>query len=131
MNGREITLDNAESLLKDTGRGIISKCEFKKKYNNIVNDANKILSMSMLTRNQNKMIKNVLVLKEPIEGSPYEQSDTTDMSDLKSEESNEQSGQGLKVLTPKQMLSRLPISLAQLKEGSDSEKLENEIRQIL
>ena len=107
MNGREITLDNAESLLKDTGRGIISKREFKKKYNNIVNDANKILSMSMLTGSQNKMIQNVLLPKEPIEGSPYEQSDTTDMSDLKSEESTEQRGQGLKVLTPKQMLSRL------------------------
>ena len=38
---------------------------------------------------------------------------------------------GLKILTPKQMLSRLPISLAQLKAGNNSEKLKNEIRQIL
>ena len=43
----------------------------------------------------------------------------------------DQSGQGLKILTPKQMLSRLPISLAQLKAGNNSEKLKNEIRQIL
>ena len=42
-----------------------------------------------------------------------------------------QSGQGLKILTPNQMLSRLPISLAQLKAGNNSEKLKNEIRQIL
>ena len=34
-----------------------------------------------------------------------------------------QSGQGLKILTPSQMLSRLPISLAQLKAGNNSEKL--------
>ena len=40
----------------------------------------------------------------------------------------EQSGQGLKILTPNQMLSRLPISLAQLKAGNNSEKLKNEIR---
>ena len=40
-------------------------------------------------------------------------------------------GEGLKMLTPNQMLSRLPISLAQLKEGNNSEKLKNEIRQIL
>ena len=33
--------------------------------------------------------------------------------------------------TPGQMLSRLPISLAQLKAGNNSEKLKNEIRQIL
>ena len=43
----------------------------------------------------------------------------------------DQSGQGLKILTPNQMLSRLPISLAQLKAGNNSEKLKNEIRQIL
>ena len=43
----------------------------------------------------------------------------------------DQSGQGLKILTPNQMLSRLPISLAQLKAGNNSEKLKNEIRQLL
>ena len=42
----------------------------------------------------------------------------------------EQKGQGLKLLTPNQMLSRLPISLAQLKAGNNSEKLKNEIRQL-
>ena len=42
-----------------------------------------------------------------------------------------QQGQGLKILTPDQMLSRLPITLAQLKAGNNSEKLKNEIRQQL
>ena len=42
-----------------------------------------------------------------------------------------QQGQGLKILTPNQMLCRLPISLAQLKAENNSEKLKNEIRQIL
>ena len=37
----------------------------------------------------------------------------------------------LKVLTPKQMLQRLPIALAQVKTGNDSESLLNEIRQIV
>ena len=40
-------------------------------------------------------------------------------------------GKGLKMLTPNQMLSRLPISLAQLKAGYNWEKFKNEIRQIL
>ena len=62
---------------------------------------------------------------------PNEQPDTTNMSDSESEESAEQRGQGLKILTPNQMLSRLPISLAQLKAGNNSEKLKNEIRQLL
>ena len=43
----------------------------------------------------------------------------------------EQQGQGLKILTPNQMLRRLPISLAQLKAGNNSDKLKNEIRQLL
>ena len=38
---------------------------------------------------------------------------------------------GLKILTPSQMFSRLPITLAQLKAGNNSEKLKNEIRQLL
>ena len=45
--------------------------------------------------------------------------------------SKNQLGIGLKMLTPNQMLSRLPISLAQLKAGNNSEKLKNEIRQLL
>ena len=42
-----------------------------------------------------------------------------------------QKGKGLKILTPDQMLNRLPISLAQLNAGNNSEMLKNEIRQIL
>ena len=42
-----------------------------------------------------------------------------------------QEGQGLKILTPDQLLSRLAITLAQLKAGNNLEKLKNEIRQLL
>ena len=45
--------------------------------------------------------------------------------------SEKQLQQGLKILTPIQMLSRLPITLSQLKAGNNSEKLKNEIRQLL
>ena len=45
--------------------------------------------------------------------------------------SENQLGIGLKILTPNQMLSRLPITLAQLNAGDNSEKLKNEIRQLL
>ena len=37
----------------------------------------------------------------------------------------------LKILTPNQMLKRLPIALAQVKAGNNSESLLNEIRQIV
>ena len=57
------------------------------------------------------------------------------MPGLESKESaaerRNQPGQGQKILTPDQMLSRLPITWAQLKAGNNSEKLINEIRQLL
>ena len=49
---------------------------------------------------------------------------------LKFNEQNQQR-KGFKILTPDQMLSRLPISLAQLEAGNNSNKLKNEIRQLL
>ena len=57
------------------------------------------------------------------------------MPDLESKESDErwrnQEQTGLKILTPDQMPSRLPISLSWLKAENDSEKLKNEARELL
>ena len=44
---------------------------------------------------------------------------------------NETMRKGLKILVPKQMLQRLPIALAQVKPGNNSEILLNQIRQII
>ena len=46
-------------------------------------------------------------------------------------QAKEQERTGLKILTPNQMLKRLPIALAQIKAGNNSESLLNEIRQIV
>ena len=46
-------------------------------------------------------------------------------------ENPKQQDLGLKILTPNQMLSKLPIPLAQFKAGNNSKKYENEIRQLL
>ena len=50
---------------------------------------------------------------------------------LESEDEIKQEGQVLEILTPQQMITRLPILLAQLKAGNNSQKLKNEIRQIV
>ena len=42
----------------------------------------------------------------------------------------QQKGQGIKILTPNQMLNRLPIALAQLQARNNSNKLKSEIRQL-
>ena len=75
------------------------------------------------------------LLKEILKTKSYGKLDTTDKPELENEEPakerRKQSRKGLKILTPDQMLSRLPISLAQLKAGNNSQKLKKEIRQIL
>ena len=45
-------------------------------------------------------------------------------------DAKQQEGAGLEILTPNQMLKRLPIALAQISAGNNSESLLNEIRQI-
>ena len=51
--------------------------------------------------------------------------------EAKKQAKEEQEGEGLKILTPNQMLKRLPIALAQVKAGNNSDSLLNEIRQIV
>ena len=110
-------------------------------YSNPSNMHNKLISATSET-NKNRVdviIKELTKLKNRVKNVPKNDK-------LKSEENrniihivekilelnNEnQLGLGLKILTPNQMLSRLPISLAQLKAGNNSKKLKNEIRQLL
>ena len=57
--------------------------------------------------------------------------DIVDLYNLKSGSDTSKKGEGLKTLTNKQMFNRLPILLAQIEAGNNSNKLKNKIRQIL
>ena len=61
-------------------------------------------------------------------GENYDELDEEDREFLKN---MDKEGKGLKILTNKQMLNRLPVLLAQIQAGNNSTKLKNEIRQIL
>ena len=128
VDGREITLDNTESLLKDLGNGILDRHEFKNRYYDIVNDVESIVNLPITTRNKKKLVEIMSLLKE------IPKPDTTDMPELEEEfaaEKRNQQGQGLKILTPDQMLRRLTITLALLKAGNNTQQLINEITQLL
>ena len=79
------------------------------------------------------------VLKEEIKEMPKAEIENEDPKSvvnivekiLKFNKQNQQKGQGIKILTPNQMLNRLPIALAQLQAGNNSNKLKNEIKQLL
>ena len=101
---------------------LLNKTNDKTKYNELVNMINSRL------KNLKEEIKNMSEKEKEIE-DPDKILEFVEKI-LKFNEQNQQ-GKGLKILTPNQMLSRLPISLAQLQAGNNSEKLKNEIRQLL
>ena len=102
---------------------------------------------SILYTTNDKEKKNELVnvinsgleyLKEEIKNMPENEKEIEDpesiveiVEEILKFNEQKQEGQGIKILTPNQMLSRLPISLAQLQAGNNSNKLKNEIRQLL
>ena len=57
--------------------------------------------------------------------------DIADLYNLKSDIDTIKKGEGLIILTNKQMINRLPILLAQIQAGNNSKSLKNEVRQIL
>ena len=81
------------------------------------------------------MLEILSLLKEIANEISYKKSNTTDLLKLENEESagetRNQWARGLKILTPDQILGRLPISLARLKTGNNSQKIKNEITQLL
>ena len=64
VDGREIALDNAESLLKGIASGKINGSEFKREYSNIVDDVEAMQKKPMLTRRQKKMVNILSLLTE-------------------------------------------------------------------
>ena len=57
MNGREITLDNTESLVKVIASRKINRSKFQEECNSIVNAVDAILQKPMLTRSQDEMVR--------------------------------------------------------------------------
>ena len=135
IDRREITLDNTESLLKNLGNGILDRHEFKNRYNDIANDAEVVVNRSIITRNK-KSSKKYVTVKRNSETQQkiwwttryHRHAWIRGRSCI---ERRNQQRQGLKILTPDQTLSRLPILLARLKKENISLRLVNEIRQLL
>ena len=146
IDNNKITLNNAEKLVEDIVSETINKGESKNMYNSIADEENIIINSSRTIKARTKMVgifrqlREIFVRSKTDDETDSDETDdekphTTDMPDLEREESAKQrkniKGKGLKILTPDQMISRLRISLAQLKAGNYSEKLKNEIRQLL
>ena len=123
---------------RDINSELVKKHFFTYDLGNVLKTFKKSKNNSERNKIQVSMIKNRLRdLKEKITDMSEEEkkiekpNEIVDIVESILEFNRRQQGHGLKILTPNQMLSRLPISLAQLKAGNNSEKLKNEIRQLL
>ena len=110
IGNKRYALNDAKELVNKIAKQKIGKNNAIKAYNNLVNKAEQISNLRSTPPRQ-KILKTFNYLEEIFNG-------TTE-------------GKGFKILTPNQILSRLPITLAQLKAGNNSEKLENGIKQFV
>ena len=117
-------------LLNDIKEGKISVEEAKEKqkdyysYLNTIRRGNKNAS-------QKRTLENINILFNARDNAIKYIEDYSSMILEARKLAREQEGTGLKILTSSQMLKRLPIALAQIKAGNNSESLLNEIRQIV
>ena len=94
-------------------------------YQDIVEDTKKLIEVneSNPTEARVKILNVFRLLKEILMGSKTNKQSERDTHTDESEPS--QQGQGLKILTPQQIITRLPILLAQLKAGNNSQNFKN------
>ena len=110
IDNKRYTLDDANELVNKIAGQKIDKNNAIKECSNLVKKAEQIAELRP-TEPRQKMLEIFNYLGENCNGQTE--------------------GKGLKILTLNQMLSRLPITLAQLKAENNSEKPKNEIRQLL
>ena len=130
--GEEFEFDKSEDPLKflnEIETGKISPEEAKNLQNDYEEYLNKIRKGGK-NEEQKKTLANINILFNARNNAIKFIEDYCSMI-LEAKRLEKQEAKGLKILTPKQMLQRLPIDLAQIKAGNNSESLLNEIRQIV
>ena len=123
---------------------INNKYDAKKIYREIMKDENLLRRHRNFSKNKNAqtmatIISNLgyavfgVLLPSALTSDDIENVDIRGMPDLESEKDAEkrQKGQELKIMTPNQLIARLPILLAQKQAVNNSQKLNNEVRQII
>ena len=114
----------------------INEALFKRHFNfqrpsNIFNSLNNINDIKQKNKLINVIISGLKVMFEEERETEKPDKIVEIVEEILRFNKQKQEGQGIKTLTPDEMLSRLPISLAQLQAGNNSEKMKNELRQLL
>ena len=124
-------LDDTLTFLKNIKKGEISMKKAIEQQHNF----NKYLNLIRIGKkndNQKRTLANINVFYNARENAiKFIQNYGGMILEAREQALIEQYGKGLKILTPNQMFKRLPIALAQVKAGNNSESLLNETRQIV
>ena len=135
VNGKKIAYVHLQQFLQDILDGKFNNTrEVKEYYSKNIYDKYERKIRSLNTEASKKMmdvydlVRKIFITPshdKPDDKTDDEEDEKSEIIDMpeKTEESAEEEGQELKILTPEQMLSRLPISLAQLKAGNNSKNL--------
>ena len=132
-SGEEYSFDKIKdliALLNDIKKGKISLEEAKEKQKDYYNYLN-LIRRGKKNANKKRTLANINIFFNARDNAIKFIEDYSSMILEAKKLAKEQEGTGPKILTPNQMLKRLPIALAQIKAGSNSESLLNEIRQIV
>ena len=121
---------NKIALLNDIRKGKISLAEAKEQQKDYCNYLNTIRRENK-SANQKRTLANINIHYNARNSAIKFIEDYSSMILEAKKLAKEQEGTGLKILTPNQMLKRLPIALAQIKVGNNSESLLDGIRQIV
>ena len=123
------TLKDPISLLEEIKKGTITLQEAKNTQQDYLDDLN-IIRKGNKNAEQKRTLANINIHFNARDNAIKFIEDYGSMILDAKKLAREQEGTGLKILTPNQMLKRLPIALAQIKAGNNSESLLNEIREI-
>ena len=130
VDGKQLNFNSIKNLFIIASNPKTTKDEVKSFLKNTIGTEMQEINKTN-ARGQNKeknfmlgVYETISTLFRPLSKPDDEQPDAADMYDLESNKYTDQEGKGLKILTPNQIPGRLQISLAQLKVGNNSEKLQ-------
>ena len=127
-NKNKFNTEEITKSLKKLRNKLISVKEFKEEYAKFIDNIVKF-EYFKYTKKEGSISPNQK--KKKMRRYARDLKDIADFYNIKLDSNTSKSGKGLKILTNKQMLNRLPILLAQTEAGNNSIKLKNEARQIL
>ena len=144
-DSKTVNLKRVLTFMDDMLSGKIkNKYDAEKVYSKIMEDENLLRKYKKFSSNKNAQTIAIIIndlgyavfgplLSSKDNADGLENFDIRDIPDLESEEdaAKRKKGHGLKIITPSQLITTLPILLAQKQAGNNSQKLNNEIAQII